>query len=147
MKRSATRVVAAVALGVLLAGAGATPASAGPTGVNPANCGTGNTWKYKDFDVDGAVMREELRHSYGCSGVGWGRLSRVRGSSARPLALVQSAWNPGGPSQGGVPGTNWTYTVDASPGKEVCAGFQAYWVDALGAWHHIDWFFAGCYTA
>ncbi|MGN9812572.1 hypothetical protein ACTMSW_24865 [Micromonospora sp. BQ11] len=146
MRRSAIRVVAALALGVLLAVSGGTaPAWAGPTGVNPAGCGTGNTWKYKDFDVNGATMRQEVRHGYGCNGVGWGRLSRIGGSSPA-LALIQSAWNPGGPSQYGVSGTNWTYTVDASPGREVCAGFQAYSVDSLGNWHYIDWFFAGCYT-
>jgi len=128
----------------LLGGAGS--ASAGPTGWDPAGCGTGDTWGWSDFDVKGAIMREELRHSYGCGGVGWGRLSKLSGSSP-PLALIQSAWNPGGPSQGQVPGTNWTYTVDASPGREVCAGFQAYWVDSLGQWHYINWFFAGCYRA
>ena len=87
-----------------------------------------------------------MRHAYGCNGVGWGRLSRISGPSG-PFALVQSAWNPGGPSQYGVRGTNWTYTVDASPGRQVCAGFQAYRVDGLGNWHHIGWFDAGCYTA
>lgn len=69
------------------------------------------------------------------------------GGSSPALALIQSAWNPGGPSQYGVPGTNWTYTVDASPGRQVCAGFQAYSVDGQGNRHYIGWFDAGCYTA
>lgn len=147
MMRRLAAAVAAIVLCTATALAGATsPAWAGPTGVNPASCGSGATWSYADFNVSGAIMRQELRHSYGCNGVGWGRLSRIGGSSPA-LALVQSAWNPGGSSQYGVPGTNWTYTVNASPGNQVCAGFQAYWVDGLGQWHHIDWFFAGCYTA
>lgn len=126
-----------------------TPAWAGTTGVDPATCGTGATWSYVDYNVNGAIMREELRHSYGCGGVGWGRLSKVGGSSPA-LALIQSAWNPGGPSQDGVPGSNWTYTVNANPGMRVCAGFQAYSVDSLGNWHYIGWFFvdgASCYIA
>jgi hypothetical protein len=106
---------------------------------------TGATWKYTDFNVDGITLREELRHADGCGGVGWGRLGQV-GGSGPAHALTQSAWNVGGPSHYGVPGTNWTYTVDASPGHQVCAGFQAYWVDSLGHWNDIGWFYAGCYS-
>jgi hypothetical protein len=146
-KKLGYRVIIAVLLSMIVAlFGGASAALAGPTGVNPSTCGTGATWAFKDFNVNGAIMREELRHAYGCNGVGWGRLSWVNGSHPQ-LALIQSAWNPGGPSQGGVPNTNWTYTVDGSPGHQVCAGFQAYSVDIFGNWHYIDWFFAGCYTA
>ncbi|GAA0930039.1 hypothetical protein [Virgisporangium aurantiacum] len=137
----------AVLLGTLVATAGgASSAQAGTAGINPSSCGTGETWRLADFNVNGAIMRQEVRHAYGCGGVGWGRLSRI-GGSGPGLVVIQSAWNPGGPSQDGVSGTNWTYTVDASPGKEVCAGFQAYSVDGLGNWHYINWFFGGCYRA
>ncbi|WP_432973858.1 hypothetical protein [Dactylosporangium sp. CA-233914] len=141
--RSGTLAVASLAL--VLAG-GAAPAHAGTAGVDPAGCGTGGTPKYTDFNVGGVTMREELRYASGCGRVGWGRLTRIGGASTS-LALTQSAWNPGGPSQYGVPGTNWTYTVDANPGVQVCAGFHASSIDWLGNQHYIGWFYAGCYTA
>jgi|SRR4051812_7791286 hypothetical protein len=149
-KASVRRLGHQMAVGVLIsallvvAGAPAT-AWAGTAGGDPSGCGTGATWKYTDFNVGGVTMREELRHAYGCGGVGWGRLTRVTGTGT--LDLIQSAWNPGGPSEYGVPGSNWTYTVDANPGLQVCAGFQAYSVDGLGQRHYINWFYAGCYTA
>jgi hypothetical protein len=146
MKIRALKTAFVVLMSLVSLSLGASIASAGPTGIDPATCGTGYTWRYKDFNVNGAIMRQEVRHAYGCNGVGWGRLSRIAGASPS-LALIQSAWNPNGPSQYGVPGTNWTYTVDASPGRQVCAGFQAYSVDGLGHWHYINWFDAGCYTA
>lgn len=121
----------------------AAPALAGAAGQNPATCGTGNTWRYVDFTVRGSVVRAELRHAYGCGVVGWTRTTRLSGNDT--LAIIQSAWNPGQPSQYGVAGTNYTYTVDATPGHQVCGGFQAYWIDIYGNWHYINWFFAGCY--
>lgn len=146
LSRLGGRAAIGLLLSVVLALSGeATSAWAGTVGANPANCGTGATWSYTDFNVDGITMREELRHAYGCGGVGWGRLSQV-GGSGPALALTQSAWNVGGPSQYGVPGTNWTYTVDASAGHQVCAGFQAYSVDEFGTRHYIGWFYAGCYS-
>lgn len=142
LRSALRRLVVATGLCAVLIPAGS--AFAGAAGQNPSNCGTGYTWGSRDFNVNGTIMREDLRHSYGCGTVGWGRLSRVGGTS-QSLALVQSAWNPGGPSVDGAPGGNWTYTVDATPGHQVCAGFQAYWVDGLGKWHYIGWFYAGCY--
>lgn len=136
----------AVAASALAMSVGTSAAWAGTAGVDPSGCGTGSTPKYTDFNVSGVTMREELRYATGCGKVGWGRLTRIGGAST-PLAVTQSAWNPGGSSQYGVPGTNWTYTVDASPGKQVCAGFHASSIDALGNHHYIGWFYAGCWTA
>jgi hypothetical protein len=45
-----------------------------------------------------------------------------------------------------VPGTNWTYTVNAAPGNQVCGGFQAWSYDQYGNRHYVGWFFAGCYN-
>jgi hypothetical protein len=146
LSRVGTLAGAAVATGVLALTGGTNAAWAGTAGVNPAGCGAGSTPKYTDFNVGGVTMREELRYASGCGKVGWGRLTRIGGASTS-LAVSQSAWNPGGGSQYGVPGTNWTYTVDASPGKQVCAGFHASSIDGLGNQHYIGWFYAGCYTA
>lgn len=114
-------------------------ASAGTTGANPARCGDGETWKYVDFNVAGAIMRQEIRHSWGCGGVAWGRLSRV-GGSWPSLDIQQSAWNPGGPSQDGVPNTNYTYTINGNADQYMCAGFQAWTVNSFGARKHVGWF-------
>lgn len=138
----ATKLAAAIAACVILVPASS--ALAGAAGQDPANCAQGQTWRYKDFNVNGTILRQELRHSWYCGVVGWGRLTRIGGTSQN-LAVIQSAWNPGGASQYGVPGTNWTYTVDARAGREVCAGFHAYWIDGRGRRHYIGWFFAGCY--
>ena len=146
MRTRVLRAAAVVSTVLASLSLGVTGASAGPTGSDPAGCGQGDTWHFRDVTIDGTTFRQEIRHSYGCDGVGWGRLSRTKGP-AQSIALVQSAWNIGGPSQDGVPGTNWTYTVDASPGRKVCAGFHAFRVDGLGKRHHIGWYDAGCYTA
>jgi len=119
-------------------------ASAGSPGQNPAYCGAGESWSYRDFNIKGKIMRQELRHGWGCGTVGWSRLTQI-GGSGPPLAVIQSVWNPGGASQGGVSGTNYTYTVNATSGLEVCGGTQAYWIDSAGRWNYIGWFFAGCY--
>lgn len=136
--------VLAAAVTVALLGGGA-PAWAGTPGVNPSGCGTGSTPKYTDFTIGGVTMREEIRYAAGCGRVGWGRLSRIAGTAG--LNVTQSAWNPNGASQYGVPGTNWTYTVNANPGTEVCAGFHASSVDGLGRETYLGWFFAGCWRA
>lgn len=124
----------------------ASAAEAGAAGQNPVNCANPQWRGHRDFNVNGWVFRQELRYSSACGRVGWARLTRIGGSGGA-TAVVQSAWNPGRPSQGNAPGGNWTYTVDASPGREVCGGFHGYRVDSQGVRHHVGWFFTGCYRA
>ena len=114
------------------------------TGQNPAGCANPTTWGSRTFNVAGDKVLLELRHSYSCV-AGWARLS-VHGDNGPALAVVLTAWNPGQTSQTGVPGEPYTYTVDASPGYQVCGGFQAWRIDILGKKHYVGWFHA-CYTA
>lgn len=113
-------------------------------GRNPAGCGSAETWRPRDDNIKGKVMRQELRDSYACGVVRWSRLIQI-GGSGPTLHLIQSAWSPNGASQGGAGGRNYTYTVNAPTGAEVCRGVQAYWVDSFGRLNYIGWFFAGCY--
>jgi hypothetical protein len=112
-------------------------------GQNPVSCGSPTTWADTTFTVAGDQVLVELRHSYPCN-AGWARLTRTAGNVG--IAVSLSAWNPGQPSQYGVPGTNYTYTVDASPGLQVCGGFQAWDYDSSGNQQYVGWFFAGCYN-
>ena len=91
------------------------------------------------FHVGPAVVTVELRRSTGCE-AGWGRISS---SGNGPVKIIFSAWNPGGPSQYMINGTNWTTEMSAYPGQQVCAGFQAW----DGSGRYIGWYFAGCATA
>jgi hypothetical protein len=135
---TATLLLSALGASVLIAA----PASAS-VGQNPASCGSPTTWKYGYFSVAGDQVLVELRHSYPCN-AGWARLTRTSGNA--PIAVSLSAWNSGQPSQYTVPGTNYTYTVNASPGHQVCGGFQAWSYDQYGNQHYVGWFFAGCYN-
>jgi hypothetical protein len=112
-------------------------------GQNPAGCANPTTWYYKNFNIIGDTILVELRHSYPCD-AGWARLTETAGSA--PIAVSLSAWNPGQPSQYNVPGTNYTYTVNAAPGNQVCGGFQAWGYNQYGQKYYIGWFFAGCYN-
>jgi hypothetical protein len=123
------------------------PAEAGPTGINPAPCTPAETWRFRDYNLQGWPYRLELRHSYACGAVGWARLTRLPGGSGPPLVIALSAWNPGGPGQSVVPGTSYTYTVNGSAGQSVCGGFHAWWVDNFGNRRYIGWFDPGCYRA
>ena len=79
-------------------------------------------------------------------GRGWARLTRL-GGSGPPLDIALSAWNPGGPGQSIVPGTNYTYSVNGAAGQSVCGGFHAWWIDNQGNRRYIGWFDPGCYRA
>jgi hypothetical protein len=143
------RVRRLVAIGaVLLSAAGggsvlaALPASAS-VGQNPVNCANPTTWAYTYFNIGGDTVLVELRHSYACD-AGWARLTRTAGNA--PIAVSLSAWNPGQASQYTVPNTNYTYTVNASPGSQVCGGFQAWTYNQYGAQVYAGWHFAGCYS-
>jgi uncharacterized protein YraI len=114
------------------------------TGQNPARCANPTTWGSRTFNVAGDKVLLELRHSYSCV-AGWARIGVPQGNGPA-LAVIVTAWNPGGISQTVVPGEPYTYTVDASPGYQVCGGFQAWSVDILGHKHYVGWFHA-CYTA
>jgi hypothetical protein len=118
-------------------------AASASVGQNPASCGSPTTWHAQYFNVAGDRVLVELRHSYPCQ-AGWARLSLISGNTA--IAVSLSAWNPGQPSQYTVPHTLYTYTVNASPGNQVCGGFQAWSIDGLGKRHYVGWFFAGCYN-
>lgn len=112
-------------------------------GANPSNCPNPETRLTKEWWIGNALMRMELRYSAGCQ-AGWARLSRVAGNEG--LGLSQSAWNPGGLSQYNVPNANYTYTVDAPRGRQVCGGFHARrWNGST--WYYAGWYYAGCYTA
>lgn len=121
----------------------AAPSAVASVGQDPTNCPNPATWGGQTFRIMGDTLTVELRHSYGCQ-AGWGRISTTGNGAA--LDIEFSAWNPNQPSQPLVPGDNYTYTVDASPGSQVCAGFQASYTDAFGREHYIGWYFAGCYN-
>jgi hypothetical protein len=145
--RKRSRIATIVIAGTLLSATASLAVTASPAsasvGQNPANCGSSTTWKDESFNVAGNTVLLELRHSYPCE-AGWARLSLTH--SVTPITVRLSAWNPGQPSQDGVPGTNYTYTVDATPGNQVCGGFQAWRIDAFGQSHYVGWFSGGCYS-
>jgi hypothetical protein len=119
------------------------PLASASVGQNPATCGNPTSWKEQSFNVAGDTVLLELRHSYPCE-AGWAKLSYK--VIHTPISVILSAWNPGQPSQYGVPGTRYTYTVNAMPGNQVCGGFQAWRIDAFGKKHYVGWFFGGCYS-
>jgi hypothetical protein len=135
--------IGAALLSALSISAVAAPPAFASVGQNPVNCGSPTTWRYQYFNVAGDQVLVELRHSYPCV-AGWARLTRTAGTA--PIAVSLSAWNPGQPSQYTVPGTNWTYEVNAAPGNQVCGGFQAWAYDQYGNKYYVGWFFAGCYN-
>jgi hypothetical protein len=138
-------IVATGALISLLSGlAIAAPPASASVGQDPANCQNPTTWGSKSFNVAGNDVLVELRHSYACQ-AGWARIS-TSGNGA-PLNMIFSAWNPGQPSHPQIQGEDYTYTVDASPGSQVCAGFQAWSIDEFGDQHYAGWHFAGCYNS
>jgi hypothetical protein len=126
--------LAATALGTI-------PATSSAAGANPYGC-PADTRVTRAFQIGGSRAVMELRYSAACQ-AGWARLTITGG----PLGVSQSAWNPGGASQYNVPNANYTYTVDAPRGRQVCGGFHAYAWNLQGQRYDAGWFYAGCYTA